>query len=357
MFNLDQAILEWRQRMAGGGVNAPAVLDELESHLREEVEQQLRLGSNEQEAFEAAVLRIGQADGLKCEFAKVDGPKQILRRKMVWIVMGVAGLSCWLYFGHSPAIALVYGVLLFGLIVASFIDFKHFIIPDEITIGGIIAGILCSSLLPSLHGQNMLLGGMFQSLMGIGAGAGLLYLVLRAGKLAFGRQRITFDGDTGIIFTETALVLPEKEIPYADLFYRKSDDITLNARSARLAGRSYQNVPVRLTPGSLQIGDDKFNPAAVTRLEVVSSEIVLPREAMGMGDVKFMAAIGAFLGWQAVVFSLVVSSCLGSSVGVGLTAARRREWSSRLPFGPYIALAAAIWIFCGKHLTEIMFTQ
>ena len=85
------------------------------------------------------------------------------------------------------------------------------------------------------------------------------------------------------------------------------------------------------------------------------SEVVLPREAMGLGDVKFMAAIGAFLGWQAVIFSLMVSSMIGSVIGVALIALRKREWSSRLPYGPYIALAAAIWIFGGKRLVQWWF--
>ena len=357
MYNLEEEIARWRQRMAAGGINAPAVLDELEGHLREDMEQQLRSGASEQKAFEAAVLRIGQAGRLKCEFAKVDTTKQVLRRKIVWALIGVAAVCCWLNFRGSPALALVYGILLAGLVAASFIDFKHFIIPDEITIGGIVIGILCSCLLPLLHGQNMLLGGMLQSLLGVGVGAGLLYLVLRVGKLAFGRQRIALTGETKIVFTDTALVLPEMEIPYADLFYRKSDVVALEARTVELAGRSYQNVSVRLTPASLQIGGDKFNPAAVTSLEALSAEIVLPREAMGFGDVKFMAAIGAFLGWQAVIFSLIASSLLGSLVGVGLIAARRREWSSRLPYGPYIALAAVIWIFGGKHFVEAWFAQ
>ena len=69
MFNLEQAIAEWRKRMAAGGINSSAVLDELESHLREDVEQ-LQKGRTEQQAFEAAVLQIGQAGILKCEFAK-----------------------------------------------------------------------------------------------------------------------------------------------------------------------------------------------------------------------------------------------------------------------------------------------
>jgi leader peptidase (prepilin peptidase)/N-methyltransferase len=73
---------------------------------------------------------------------------------------------------------------------------------------------------------------------------------------------------------------------------------------------------------------------------------------MGFGDVKFMAGIGAFLGWQAVVFALLASSMIGSLVGVSLILLRRREWSSRLPYGPYIAAAAVIWVFLPADLQE-----
>jgi leader peptidase (prepilin peptidase)/N-methyltransferase len=76
----------------------------------------------------------------------------------------------------------------------------------------------------------------------------------------------------------------------------------------------------------------------------------MPREAMGLGDVKFMAAIGAFTGWPGVLFSLVASSIIGSAVGLSLILARKREWSSRMPYGPYIALAAVIWIFAGRKI-------
>ena len=85
-------------------------------------------------------------------------------------------------------------------------------------------------------------------------------------------------------------------------------------------------------------------------MEAVTAEIILPREAMGLGDVKFMGAIGAFIGWQGVIFSLMLSSMIGAAVGVTLIAMRRRAWSSRMPYGPFIALAATVWVFGGKKL-------
>jgi leader peptidase (prepilin peptidase)/N-methyltransferase len=156
--------------------------------------------------------------------------------------------------------------------------------------------------------------------------------------------------ETKIMFTDTAVQLPDKIIPYEDLFYRKSDTIVVRARTVELVDRCYRDVVVRLSPAALRIGEEKFNPEEIPFLEAVSSEIVLPREAMGLGDVKFMGAIGAFLGWHAVIFSLVVSSLIGSLVGVTLVALRKRGLSSRLPYGPYIAAAAVLWIFAGPQL-------
>ncbi|MEI9961218.1 MAG: hypothetical protein WDM76_08875 [Limisphaerales bacterium] len=86
----------------------------------------------------------------------------------------------------------------------------------------------------------------------------------------------------------------DKEISYDELFYRKSDAIVLRARTVELVDRGYADVMVRLSPTALDIGGEKINPDDVAYIEATSSEIVLPREAMGMGDVKFMAGIGAF---------------------------------------------------------------
>jgi leader peptidase (prepilin peptidase)/N-methyltransferase len=279
-----------------------------------------------------------------------------IRYFLVELLTAVTFLSCWLVFGHQSALlALIYSIFLAGLITATFIDFEHFIIPDEITIGGAVVGFLCSFLMPGLHGESSLIAGMKASFLGIAVGAGLIYFILRLGKLMFGRQKLELPLDTKIIFTETAVHLPDKEILYEDLFYRQSDTIALQARTVELVDRCYQNVRVRLSPAQLVIGEENLKPEEVPHLEAVSTEIVLPREAMGLGDVKFMAAIGAFLGWKSVVFSLMVSSIIGSVVGIGLILLGKQAWSSRLPYGPYIAMAAAIWVFAGKAIIQRLF--
>jgi leader peptidase (prepilin peptidase)/N-methyltransferase len=282
---------------------------------------------------------------------------------LVELLTGVAFLGCWLKFGDpaqrlpSAFLALVFCLFLAGLIVASFIDFEHFIIPDEISIGGAVVGFNCSLLLPQLHHADTVVGALKASLLGIGVGAGLIYAILRVGKLLFGRQKLALPAGTKIIFSETAVHLPDGDVPYDELFYRKSDVIAVHAERVEMIDRCYQDVRVRLTPESLQVGDDEFTPEAVPHLEATSAEIILPREAMGFGDVKFMAFIGAFLGWHAVVFSLMVSSMIGAVVGVSLIATGKREWSSRLPYGPYIALAAVVWIFYGRSWWEWFFAN
>jgi leader peptidase (prepilin peptidase)/N-methyltransferase len=270
---------------------------------------------------------------------------------IVELLTGLMFLACWLEFGnpvhqyHSMPLALVYAVFLAGLIVATFIDFEHFIIPDEITFGGAAAGLVASFFLPQLQDVHSHGAGILWSAIGAVAGAGIVYGFSRLGKLLFGRQRLKLPAASKIIFTETCLHLPDKEIPYEEIFYRKSDTIVLQARTAELVDRGYEDVTIKLSPAALFIGNEKLNPADVPHLEAECGEIVLPREAMGLGDVKFMAAIGAFIGWPGAVFSLFASAIIGLAVYAPLILMKRREWSSRMPYGPYIAMAAAFWIF------------
>ena len=284
----------------------------------------------------------------------------------VELLTGLAFLSSWLAFGAqtTPGILLagIWGFVLAGLIAATFIDFEHFIIPDQITLGGVAAGFLVSAALPALgvalHNTTKFVSGQWEivslehpaeSLMasglGILVGAGAVFAVLQLGKLLFGRMRVPLGEGESATFTESVLHLPDEVVPYEEICFRNSDTIRLHATRIELVDRCCADADVALSRKRLVIGDESLDPETVPFIKVETDELVIPREAMGVGDVKFMAAIGAFVGWQGALFSLMASAVVGAVVGVGLIAIGRRDWSTRLPYGPYISLAAVIWIF------------
>ena len=176
---------------------------------------------------------------------------------LIWLLYGLLnrGESYWMIL--DPRIP-VYWLAMAGLVVATFVDFEHYIIPDRISVGGVAAGLLLSALVPVMHGEVSRMSSFEAGVIGALAGGGLLWGVGFIGKL------------------------------------------------------------------------------------------VLKKEAMGMGDVKLLAAIGAFLGWQAVLFTVIISSFAGSAVGISLIALGGRKWQSRIPYGPYIALGAMLWMLWGR---------
>lgn len=72
MFNLEEKISEWRRQMLAAGIQSPVPLDELENHLREEIERLVKSGIGELKAFEISVQQIGQPQILVREFKKSE---------------------------------------------------------------------------------------------------------------------------------------------------------------------------------------------------------------------------------------------------------------------------------------------
>jgi hypothetical protein len=72
MFNLDEAISHWRREMAGAGIPGSRLLDELESHLRDDIDALVSAGMPEAQAFRLAVSRLGEADSVSAEFRKLS---------------------------------------------------------------------------------------------------------------------------------------------------------------------------------------------------------------------------------------------------------------------------------------------
>jgi hypothetical protein len=110
MFNLEQSIAKWRKQMLAAGIKTPVPLEELEIHLRENIERQIQSGMNDQEAFEVANQQIGKANLLKEEFAKVEAAKKARRDKLEDIMLlvltnlilwGMGGMALFKFAGLS----------------------------------------------------------------------------------------------------------------------------------------------------------------------------------------------------------------------------------------------------------------
>jgi leader peptidase (prepilin peptidase)/N-methyltransferase len=73
---------------------------------------------------------------------------------------------------------------------------------------------------------------------------------------------------------------------------------------------------------------------------------------MGYGDFKLLAALGAWIGWQMLPLTILLSSLLGAVVGIALIVLTKRGRSVPIPFGPYLAAAGMLALFWGKPLTR-----
>jgi hypothetical protein len=93
MFSLEKAMGQWRQQMAATGIKKGEALDELESHLRDDIQQQTRAGLTARQAFETAVERIGGATALKTEFAKLSRPQMSFLAKLKAFLLGSRDLA------------------------------------------------------------------------------------------------------------------------------------------------------------------------------------------------------------------------------------------------------------------------
>ena len=148
--------------------------------------------------------------------------------------------------------ALVYGIFFSALLTITWIDWDHFIIPDAVTLPGILLGVLCA--------WWVLPVGLVNSLIGVIVGGGLLLAIAWISPFLFGK------------------------------------------------------------------------------------------EGLGGGDIKLLAMVGAFLGWQLVLATLMIASILGTLVGVGLIALRAMKRGQYMPFGPYLALGAVISLLFGHQI-------
>jgi leader peptidase (prepilin peptidase) / N-methyltransferase len=286
----------------------------------------------------------------------------------------VAALFYWAFwqFGGSfqqwpvwgPQVLAVW-VLLSLLVAGTFIDIEHFILPHGITFGGMAAGMAFAFWVPSMVEQDSHSQGLLVSFLSAALGVGVLWTVVELGKLAFGRLNVKFATPTPWSIHEPApdqppvLSLDDELIPWEDLFGRESDKLIITCPELQVDQRSWQNKVAVVTMETLTIQSDaKTKDGEVIQLESITSmkgtttQVTIPREAMGMGDVFFIGMIGAFCGWRAVLFAIFAGSIIGALFATVPRLIGKAAWTAKIPFGPYLAAGAVLWVFYGSQFLQ-----
>jgi leader peptidase (prepilin peptidase)/N-methyltransferase len=286
------------------------------------------------------------------------GTRIPFRYFLVELLTALLFLTVWNSFPWQLAIP--YWIFVALLIVATFVDFEHFIIPDEITLGGVAAGLIASFVVPELMATNSRVTAIGLSALAATLGYGILWLVLEGGKIVFGKKNIRLTQPTEFSWTRTGddaeFVVGEERGLWSEYFSREKDLLLLHCDDATIDGRALGQATLQCHYDRVAVGDETLLLDKIDRISGVVRELQIPREAMGRGDLKFLAAIGAFLGWRPVLFSIFGGSLLGSLVGLTTLVIGKRVWSAKLPFGPYLAAGALVWMFFGDALIAKYFS-
>jgi leader peptidase (prepilin peptidase)/N-methyltransferase len=133
------------------------------------------------------------------------------RYVIVEMLTAILFLLAWFTYGAQPGVRLlglagveqvglvpVFWLIISGLLLGAFVDCRHMIIPDRVTLGGIVAGLLLSPLVPALHGEAGPIQGLAYGAVGAAFGFGLLWLVAYFGKLIFRKEAMGF-GDVKLM--------------------------------------------------------------------------------------------------------------------------------------------------------------
>ena len=274
----------------------------------------------------------------------------------VELLTAVLFLAAWMKSWNSGqwVMAFPLWVILGLMVVATFIDLEHFIIPDEITWGGVAAGLMASLAVPELMGVDSHLMGLVWSAAAAAAGYFTLWAVVEAGKLAFGKKEINLEKPEAFTWTrqdeDADLLAGGETMKWSDMFARPTDVLLMHVTEARIAGKDFAQTTLKFYYNRVLVEGEEHSLDQLDQITGTVTGLVIPREAMGFGDVKFIAAIGAFIGLRGMYFTIMAGSIIGALFGIAMIAIGKREWSARIPFGPYLALGAVLWIFFGVQL-------
>ena len=272
----------------------------------------------------------------------------------VELITALLFTAVWHFF--PPQVVLFLWVMVALLVSITFIDAEHLIIPTSLTWAGSAIGLAACAVWPQLPvlaatPSGSRLDALIQCGIGWLAGFGGLWCVVQLGKLAFGRKAMRFDLPVAWHLREPEndqdpmlFVIGDEEIPWWDIFSRKSDRLVVDATDIVVDGESVGGGKLEIRELEITLPDGKvLQLAKMKSLAGKATSAVIPREAMGIGDIHLLGMIGAFFGWTGVFFSLFAASLFAIIAAI----IGRVGFGRQLPFGPFLALGALSWAFGG----------
>ena len=278
----------------------------------------------------------------------------------VELLTAVLFAVAWHVFGPQvPQVVVFLWVLMALLVAITFIDAEHLIIPSGLTWAGSVAGLAACAVwphLPVLAGaaDGGWLTGLGHGAVGWVTGFVGLWLVVELGKMAFGKKALKFDHPVAWHLKEPegdqdpmCFVIDGEEIAWWDIFCRKTDRLMVEATDILVDGESVGGGKLVIREMEIELPDGTTRHLAkMQSLAGSATAAIIPREAMGIGDVHLLGMLGAFLGWSGVLFSLFAASLLALIAAL----IGRIGFGKQLPFGPFLAMAATIWLLGGWQL-------
>jgi leader peptidase (prepilin peptidase) / N-methyltransferase len=263
--------------------------------------------------------------GGQCRHCKT---KFSIRYWLVELLTACIFVGFYYYYGLTPVLG-PYLFMVSCFIVATFVDFSHRIIPDEISIGGMFAGIALSVLVPQLHPVSFD-GAAFSAFM-----AGLVVLICLGLRLIYpifckhlmeGQEP---SDDKDVLY----LVLGSLVIVFAINFFA-------------------HQLPQQVTPYALSLSSALSGfivGGGMIYAMGLFGDIVFKKESMGGGDVKLMAMVGAFLGWKLAILAFFLAPFFGAIFGI---IEKIRTKDSTMPYGPFLVLGSLLSLFYGEPIIK-----
>jgi len=275
--------------------------------------------------------------------------------RYIWveILTGLLFVAVWKQF--PPQVVIFLWIMAALLVAITFIDAEHLIIPTALTWAGSVVGLAACAVwpqLPTMAGTaDGWLSGLKHGAIGWVAGFVGLWLVVELGKLAFGKKALKFDKPTEWHLQEPVgdedpmcFVIDGESIPWWDMFTRKSDRLLVHCSDIRVDGTSVGGGLLTIREVEITLPDGSAHRLAnLKSLAGTATSVVIPREAMGIGDVHLLGMIGAFFGASGVLFALFAASIIAIIAAL----IGRIGFGKQLPFGPFLAMGAGVWAFGG----------